>query len=196
MVQNELAGGSLSDRIVAAAVSHLEDCWSESIDLNDVARRMGVEPELVSSIFPDSAALNEAVCMVGVARLSDRMNRELVAAPTDPRGALTALAWGYVSWARDNPRLYRIVSGPLDDNALARRYDASFVPLIRRFLGETEGSSSRRLAIARSLISGVTQLVLAGHFDLWMPEGSDLDTELRASIAEGVDLLIPLSTQG
>lgn len=190
MVQNEFPGDSISDRIIQEAVTHLEECWQESIDIADVARRLGIEPDTIRSIYPDQAALSEAIGHFGVARLADRLNRELIAAPADARGALMALAMGYLNWARDNPRLYNIITRPTEDNTVARRYDASFVPLIRRILGEPEGSQSHRLAIARSLISGVTQLTLAGHFELWIKSGSDFETELRTTVAETIDMLV------
>ena len=79
-----------------------------------------------------------------------------------------------------------------DPVEIARRYDASFVPLVCRFLGEDPQQPTRKLAIARALISGLTQLTLAGHFDLWMKQGGDLNTELRATIEAGVRMLLTM----
>lgn len=191
-MQNEFPGGSMADRIIEAAVLHLEECRNDSIELDIVAQRLGVETDAVRSIYPTQDALEEAIGLFGVMRLSDWMNRELVAAPDEPGGALAALAWGYLSWARENPRLYMIVTRPAEKNEIARRYDASFVPLICRFMGEDPQQPTRKLAIARALISGLTQLTLAAHFDLWMKQGGDLDTELRATIEAGVRMLLTM----
>lgn len=191
-MQNEFPGGSMADRIIEAAVLYLDECLNDSIRLDVVAQRLGIEPDAVRSMYPDQDALEEAVALFGVMRLSDWLNRALVAAPEEPGGALAALAWSYLSWARENPRLYIIVTRPTEKNEIARRYDASFVPLICRFLGEDPQQPTRKLAIARALISGLTQLTLAGHFDLWMKQGGDLNTELRATIEAGVRMLLTM----
>ena len=191
MELSEFPGDTMADRIIEAAVLHLEECCNDSIELDSIAGRLGVEPEVVRSIYPDRDTLEEAVANFGLTRLSDWMNRELAgAAPADAAEIMVVLGWGYLSWARANPRFYMIISRPGRGNEISRRYDASFLPLLCRFLGETSEQPTRRLAVARALISGLTQLTLIGHFDLWMKQGGDLDTELRATIAAGVRMLL------
>lgn len=197
MVQNEFPGDAIADRIIEAAVIQLHDCWDQALNFAELADRIGVEPETISSIYPDSPALIAAVQQFGVARLSDRINRELIAAAPDAHSKIEAIAWAYLGWARDNPRLYTIITRPPNgDNSVARSYDASFIPLVRRFIEGSDVQLTRKLTVARCLMSGITQVTLSGHFDLWMTEGGDYESELKATISDGVRMLLAAQPEG
>lgn len=187
---------STMELMVAAAISHLRDCETQSVDVDEIARRAGVDAVTARTIFPSDDALGEAIDTYGILRLSDAITRALVAAaPGDHRAALVAMIQAYLGWARANPMLYlvlatRTIQFPGTPNIL-RRYDASFVPLVRRYLGESgDLPSTRRAAMLRAFLLGLAHLVLDDHLPLWTLPNDDAEAEIRATIEDFVDLML------
>lgn len=184
------------DRMVAAAVARLQECESQSADVGDIARRIGVDIDAARSVFPTDAVLAEAVDTYGIVQLADAITQALVAAPPeDNRAALIALFTAYLNWARENPKLYSTLLirtlQSTDHSSILRRYDASFVPLVRRYLGETEGvPPTRRATFVRALLLGLGHLAADGHLWLWTPPHEDAEAELSATVIDFVDMLL------
>ena len=194
--QAEMApSASTVDRMVNAAVKHLNDCRITNVDVAEIARLAGVDPETAQHIFPDDDALDEAIGSFGIMKLSDAMNRALIPIPSgDDRAALIALGRAYVRFALDNRELSYVLNVRLIQsdrtNSVIRRYDAGFVPLVRRFLGESSDNPSRRGTMARAFLFGLTDLAVHGHLDLWKMKDTSFDEEIDASIDDFVNLLM------
>lgn len=183
------------DRMVQAAVDQLYSCRVTTVDVDEIAHLAGIDIEIARRIFPDNDALDEAIGTYGVLRLSDALNRALVAAPTDDnRSALIALALAYIRWARDNRELYyvltTIILQPKHTNSIVHKYDAGFVPLVRRFLGEDDQDASCRAGIARAFLYGMTDLTMSTHLRLWMRPGHGAEAEIEAMVVTFIDMLM------
>lgn len=192
---------STMDLLVDAATSYLQECQTRSIDVEEIARRAGVDPALARTVCPTNEDLGVAIDTYGMLRASDVINKALVAAqPGDNRGALIGLIRAYLDWARANPMLYltlatRTIQFPGENN-IVRRYDASFVPLVRRYLGESEDApSTRRAAVLRGFLLGLAHLALDGHLSLWTLPNVDVEAEITATIEDFVDLLLSAPSQ-
>lgn len=192
---------STMDLMVAAAISHLQDCQTSAIDVDEIARRAGVDPVLARTVCPTDEDLGDAIDTYGMLRMSDAINKALVAAaPGDNRSALIGMMKAYLDWARANPMLYlvlatRTMQFPGAPN-IVRRYDASFVPLVRRHLGETrDGGETRRAAMLRGFLLGLAHLVLDDHLPLWTLPNDDPEAEITATIEDFVDLLLTPARQ-
>lgn len=186
---------STVDRMVDAAVRCLHAHRGVRVSVAEVAAEAGVPQEVAEHLFPDDQALDEAIGSFGIMKLSDAMNRALVVvAPGDNRAALAAIACSYLLWARDNRDLYYVLTTqmmqPQRVNSIVRKYDASFVTLVRRFLGESDAAPTRRAAIARAFLYGFTDLALDDHLELWMLPHTDVIAELRATIEDFIDILL------
>lgn len=183
------------DRMINEAIQCLLEVRAHRLTVEELAERTGVELSALHTLFPDDRALTEAVGNYVAVQLADAMSRAVATAPPgDNRAALIALATAYVTWARQNRGLYGIVSERLlttDGGAWAfHRYDASYVPLVRRFLGETDGRASHRAAIGRSFLFGITTLALEDRLGVWMRPGAPAEDEMAATIADFIDMLM------
>ena len=192
---NGASSMSTVDRMVHAAVERLHESRNITVNLADIAAFAGVELDAAKALFPDDDALDEAIGSFGIMKLSDAMNRALIAAPRgDNRAALIALANAYIDWARDNRSLYYVLTTrlmqPRRVNSIVRKYDAGFVLLVRRFFGDDDVAPTRRAAIARAFLYGFTDLVLEDHLELWMLPNDDPAAEVRATVEEFVDILL------
>ncbi|WP_134724684.1 TetR/AcrR family transcriptional regulator [Paracoccus luteus] len=183
------------DRMINAAIQCLQEVRAHRLTVEELAERTGVEVSALRTLFADDRALTEAVGNYVAVQLTDAMSRAVATArPGDNRAALIALATAYVTWAQENRGLYGIVSERLlttDGGAFAfHRYDASFVPLVRRLLGETEGRASHRAAIGRSFMFGITTLALDNRLEVWMRPGTSAGDEMAATITDFIDMLM------
>lgn len=185
----------LIDRMIKEAVQYLLDARTQALTVAALSQRTGVDLAVLHTLFADDHALSEAVGNYVAIQLTDAMSRAVAAAPCgDNRAALIALGAAHVAWARKNRELYGVVSARLlmtDGGSWAfHRYDSSFVPLVRQFLGETHGQTTRRAAMARSFIFGITALALEERLDVWLRPDSSIDHEMMATISDFVDMLL------
>lgn len=186
---------STVDRMVRAAVKHLHGSPVNTVNVREIAAEAGIDPAVAEHMFPDDETLDEAIGSYGIMKLSDSMNRALLNSPPgDNYAALKALARAYVRWALDNRELSYVLTlrlmQPDRTNSIVWKYDAGFVPLVRRFLGETDETASRRGLMARAFLFGVTDLAMHGHLELWKLKDGDNMAEVDAAIDDFIDLLL------
>jgi len=99
--------GDLRRALVDAARRILESEGLVSLSLRAVAREAGVSPAAPYHHFKDKAELLAAVATEGWAMLEDMLRQTRAATP---RGqALAPLGMAYVTFARANPALYRVM---------------------------------------------------------------------------------------
>lgn len=191
---------TLIDQMIDTAVKMMRESLETAVTVDSVAAQLGIEPHLAQPLFSSDDALNEAVGNYGMVQLIDAITNALVRAPQDePRALLTAMGRAFVSWALANPDLYRFIAvrilRPRGSLSVIRRYESSLVTLVRRFLGETDQTASRRALMSRAFIVGLSDLALDDDLDLWKPDGTDRETELDAVISEFVDMLLSAQPQ-
>ncbi len=187
---------TLIDRMINTAVKMMRDSVETGVTVDGVAAQLGVDAHLARPLFPTDEALNEAVGSYGMVQLVDTVTAALVRAPQDdPRALLTALGRAFVGWAMANRDLYRFIAvrilRPRGSLSVIRRYEASLVTLVRRYLGESDQTTSRKALMARAFIVGLSDLALDDDLDLWTVDGAVKETELTAVVAEFVDMLLP-----
>ncbi len=184
------------DRLLHSAVDQLREIPTFRVRVDEVADRAGIPRQEARAIFPEDAALNESLAGFAMVQMADAMTQALIAAPGgDNRAALIGLSEAYVNWARRNRALYGAISSrllqPSGADSIVRRYDASFAPLVRRYLSEDKpDNTTRRAALARAALFGLTDLILERRETIWLLPHQDLDAEISATIAELVDLLL------
>ncbi len=111
--------GDLRRALIDAALELVTEGQSWTFSLREVARQAGVSHNAPYNHFGEKRDLLAAVAAVGFEMLRDRMLGTI----EKIRGAdvaLNAAAQAYVSFAVDNPALYRLMFGPAlaDDNSV------------------------------------------------------------------------------
>ncbi len=100
--------GDLSRALVAAGRRILESEGPSALSLRAVAREAGVSPAAPYHHFKDKSELLDAVAEEGWHELGATIATGRAAA-ANPRAALTEIGVAYVSFARKNPALYRLM---------------------------------------------------------------------------------------
>src|SRR5277367_1588423 len=100
--------GDLSRALVAAGRRILEAEGPTALSLRAVAREAGVSPAAPYHHFKDKSELLDAIAAEGWHELGHAI-AEARAAATDPRLALSEIGVAYVTFARRNPALYRLM---------------------------------------------------------------------------------------
>lgn len=172
--------GDLRRELLRTASEQLEAEGLASLSLREVARRAGVSHNAPYRHFPDREALlaglaEEGFGMLGRA-LEKRSGREMGEA--------------YVRFALEHPQRFRLMFGghlALEDHAsLKRAANATYEALVHAFRAQGAGDDAEKAAAAAwSLVHGLAQLLLDGHFP-----GKDNARFVREVIA-AVRLLSP-----
>ena len=137
--------GDLRDALVRAARTILEKKGLAALSLRGVARAVRVSPAAPYHHFSDKQALLDAVAAQGFDALTSAMDKRM-AKKTDPNARLDASGVGYVTFALENPALFRLMFGS----------------------GEQQWSANARLREARDRSYGVLQAAVAAT----SPDGS------------------------
>jgi AcrR family transcriptional regulator len=182
-----------------AAESLVREQGADSVSLRGIARATGVSHAAPYHHFVDLEDLLAAVAASGFTSLRQLMlERADKATGTDPRGRLQEAGVAYVTFATENPELYRLMfSGRLrgsgDHPDLDRASDEAY-----RALGEllaqtveteaTESETTRLVSAARAswaLVHGLSTLLIDGRLDL----ESDRPEDVRALVQEVTTVL-------
>jgi AcrR family transcriptional regulator len=103
--------GDLRRALIDAALELVTQGQDWSFSLREVARQAGVSHNAPYNHFGERRDLLAAVAVVGFDMLRDRM-LEKIGKTRKADAALSAAAQAYVSFAVDNPALYRLMFGP------------------------------------------------------------------------------------
>jgi AcrR family transcriptional regulator len=191
--------GDLRRALLLAADRLVRERGAESVSLRGIARAAGVSHAAPYHHFADLEDLLAAVATSGFTRLRDLMSeRADAAARTDPGGRLQEAGLAYVTFAAENPELYRLMfSGRLrgsgDHPDLDQASDEAY-----RVLGdllaqtveadETGFKATRLVNAARAswaLVHGLSMLLIDGRLDL----ESDEPEEVQALVREVTTVL-------
>lgn len=150
--------GDLRAAVLAAAAKMMEKEGLAGLSVREAARRAGVSHNAPYRHFPDRDALLAALAAEGF--------RELGKALDGPSGR--ELGETYVRYALQYPQRFRLMFG--GELALERhgelraQAEATHERLAKAFAG-LGSEASYAAAAAWSLVHGLAQLILAGHFE-------------------------------
>jgi AcrR family transcriptional regulator len=173
--------GDLPAALLRAAGKILEKEGVEALALRPLARRTGVSHAAPYRHFRDRESLLAALAAEGFAMLG-RALRDAAAA-----GGLRAMGEAYVRFALGHPQRFRLMFGGslrLDAHPALRQAAAqTYAGLVRAFepLAGAEGALTAAAA-AWSLVHGLAQLLLDGHFAQAKTAGRDAAAFVHAVI--------------
>ncbi|MCG8391666.1 MAG: TetR/AcrR family transcriptional regulator [Pseudomonadales bacterium] len=181
--------GDLSQQARQQALTVLREQGDSAISLRALARQIGVSAPALYRHFADRESLLAELAIHGFQTLRQRL---LQVTQTPPRQALIGIGLAYVSFAQDDPNLYRLMFGGrvLPRGAHPRLDDAGQAAF--QVLEDTVERARRcgylrplplslMTATAWSLVHGLSQLTIDGHLP-----GTDAEPRL----AEGITSLL------
>lgn len=104
--------------IVAAAHALLDEAGEDAVTLRAVARRVGISAPSIYAHFADRQAILLAVATDAFAELAEYLGGA-AARHDDPEARLRAVCTAYLTYAREQPRRYRIMFGGAWEGARA-----------------------------------------------------------------------------
>lgn len=114
--------GALAEAMVEQALAAVRIQGAEHVSLRGITQSLGVSPSAAYNHFADKEALLRAVERCSLGMLNERVDRALAAHPGDTdeaaRSRLASLARAYITFALDEPNLFRLAFGPLCANDL------------------------------------------------------------------------------
>jgi len=109
--------GALAEAMIDEALKEVRRNGAEHVSLRGVAQALEVSPSAAYNHFADKDALLSAVGTCGYASLDERMTRALAAHPGDSneaaRNRFAGLGRAYLSFAIEDPHLFRLTFSPL-----------------------------------------------------------------------------------
>ncbi len=149
--------------MLGSALELLAEGGVDALSLRAVARRAGVSPMAPYRHYADKEHLLAAVAGQGFAAFGAALRQADGAAP--PGQALVAQACAYVTFALDNPAMFRLMFGPprLGTHAeLAKTSEAAYGVLAARVAAQTpdDGDRETRVLGCWSLVHGLALLFL------------------------------------
>ena len=152
--------GNLPDALLAAAGRILEKRGPDALSLREAARRAGVSHNAPYRHFPDRDSL--------LAELAAQGFRDLAKALAGSSGR--AMGEAYVRFALSHPNRFRLMFGgrlPLKRHAaLEAAAQATYGALVAAFRAQSALAEPEKAAAAAwSLVHGLAQLLLDGHFE-------------------------------
>lgn len=109
--------GALAEAMVDLALAEVRKHGAAQVSLRAIAHALEVSPSAAYNHFSDKDELLRAVAMCGSAALDERMTRVLAAHTGTTSDAALArfagLGRAYISFAVDDPHLFRLTFGPL-----------------------------------------------------------------------------------
>ncbi len=126
--------GNLRAALLAAALDILETEGLHALTLRKVAAKARVSHAAPAHHFPNLKALQTALAVIAFERFSESMAAARERAKKDPATQVRAASDGYLSFARANPALFRLMfqENQLDwsDPSLKQAGEASFRHLV------------------------------------------------------------------
>lgn len=151
--------GDLAAALLTASGKLLEEQGVAGVSLREVARRAGVSHNAPYRHFPDREALLAALAAEGFRKLTAAQAE----APREDMGE------AYVTFALRHPQRFRLMFGGTlsfaDHAALQAAAAGAYEPLVKAFRARDDvPDADSAAAAAWSLVHGLSQLLLDGHF--------------------------------
>jgi len=170
--------GDLRPALIQAGLKLLTEGGTRGLSLRAAAQLAGVSHAAPYRHFRDKDALVEAIAEEGFRLLTRRMREEIEAAGSgDLLVRLRASAWGYVSFAIENPGYFRTIFGgvPCEDGAAPRspalqEAGAEAYGVLRGLVAEglqrgrlRHGDPEQMSLAAWSMVHGLSMLLIEGQ---------------------------------
>jgi AcrR family transcriptional regulator len=161
----------LRNALVDEALAILAEKGSGEITLRDLARRLGVTHTAPYAHFADKKSLLEAIADEGFARLTAVLDAA-GGSGASPEERLYAQGLAYVTFARENPNLYRLMFADPElandpDCVWSEESDRAFASVLNTLaaIGVPEGTNTIDVALATwSMVHGVAMLEIDRRF--------------------------------
>lgn len=187
--RNNYHHGDLPQQAHQLALETLREHGDAAISLRALAKQIGVSAPALYRHFVDREGLLSELAITGFEALRERL---LKVDQSEPRRALIDIGLMYVSFAQDEPNLYRLMFGgrvlpkgihPRLDTAGKGAFQVLEDTIARaRQVGYVKPVSlSLMTAAAWSLVHGLAQLTIDGHLP---------NTKAEPQLAEGVVTLL------
>lgn len=184
---------STREALVGAAAELLDEGGPEAVTLREVGRRSGVSHNAPYKHFADKEALLAAVAARELLR---RASFLATVAEQPPDEAVRTAMHGYVAWALENPRRFKLVYGTwrtgspeLADSAHAARSGlVDLVTAVQKAGALPGGDAERLTALLLALAHGAVDLALSGHLardGKGRADPDDLIDDLFGQLAKG-----------
>jgi AcrR family transcriptional regulator len=185
--------GDLRSALIKAALEGVRRDGMENFKLREVAREIGVAPAAAYNHFVDKNELLAAVALETQIMLARRTMEATSGLTGEKR--LDAVGRAYIEFARDEPRLFRLVFSRLGAGTLRDSYktaDSGSVPSsyeqLRTAVAEIQPDKQQKvdgdlLAFGWSVAHGAASLISDG---VWQSDDGRADAALR--LAMGVML--------
>lgn len=169
--------GNLTLALTQAAREILEEEGLNHLSLRAAARRVGVSQAAPYHHFKDKQALLASVATQGHLEFNNAMQEEMALAGDDPKARLIACGVAYVTFATDNPALFRLMFGSTIErsdkyDALIQAGKASYQTLevaeaaLLEKIGGDESCLPMRALGSWSIVHGLATLLLDGGLDI------------------------------
>jgi AcrR family transcriptional regulator len=109
--RRERLRASARDEIKSLAQQQMAESGSASLQLNAIARAMGMVPSAIYRYYADRDALITALIVDAYDALAASLRADVAAAPTSPAARLLAAAICYRRWALAHPVDYQLIFG-------------------------------------------------------------------------------------
>jgi len=163
--------GALREALLGAALEIIEEDGLEALTLRGVAARANVSHAAPAHHFPTLRALRTALGEIGFQRFGAAMSEARAGAPHTPEDQLRAAGVGYLSFARANPGLFKLMFTDslieCDDPAYVHSAGSAFTQLIEismpaaHALGyETEAERTEIIKLVWAVAHGYAHLVI------------------------------------
>lgn len=138
-----MQGGSIYQTVIFAVQRFLDEKDRFPADHAELAAAAHIPEDEIRGMFSSIDALREGLIYHAVTLLNDALRQGVIAAAeSDPIAQLHSIAHSYLSWARDNPALFRFLvtslNGPIEADSTLQRYTSSMRDLYHRKLTEAQ----------------------------------------------------------
>lgn len=180
--------GNLVPVLIETTITLIEEIGVEKVTVREVAKRAGVSAGAPFRHFKSKSALMTAVAEQALERLFEAVrSAQDPELQDDPLAQLEQIGLGYLTWVRDNPTHFQIVSnrklidfpGSELSNNLNAQIRVNMVELLTR--ARDNGQLAPELDIdtvildSRAIVYGLARMYTDGHFPDWQPHGDPFD---------------------
>lgn len=180
--------GNLVPTLIEVTIAVIEEIGVEKVTVREVAKRAGVSAGAPFRHFKSKSALMTAVAEQAMERLFDAVTAaQDPALADDPLGQLERIGIGYLTWVRNNPTHFQVVSdrklvdfqGSELSTTLNTRIRLQMAELLTR--ARDNGQLAPELDIdtvmldCRAMVYGLSRMYTDGHFPEWQPSGDPFD---------------------
>ncbi|TKW66815.1 MAG: TetR/AcrR family transcriptional regulator [Paracoccus denitrificans] len=180
--------GNLVPALIETTIALIEEIGVEKVTVREVAKRAGVSAGAPFRHFKSKSALMTAVAEQALERLYEAVTTaQDPALEDDPLAQLERIGIGYLTWVRENPTHFQIVSdrklidfpGSEISTQLNAQIRIRMVELLTR--ARENGQLAPELDIdtvildCRAVVYGLSRMYSDGHFPDWQPHGDPFD---------------------